>query len=307
VVWQPCLRRLADSDLVIVEQANSLLLNYWLLAARRVTGRRLAYWGHGRNFQEKGEGGLRSFLKSVLITQADWWFAYTELSAMIVRASGFPEERISTVNNSIDNEDFRKALEAISPDKVRRLKEELGIDGNRVGIYCGGLYTDKRIDFLLESCNKVRNRLNDFHLIIIGSGPEQEKVARAAEECPWIHYVGARFGNDRAPYFKASEILLMPGLVGLAIIDAFTAGTPIFTTDIPIHSPEIAYLSAGLNGFMTAYDTDAYAESVTSYFELHDQREPIRQACLASAKTFGFDQFVGNFSDGIARCLLGST
>src|SRR5690606_20792153 len=64
VVWQPCLNRVADSDLTIVEQSNRLLLNTLLQLRRATTGTRLAFWGHGRNLQSRRSGGLRERFKS---------------------------------------------------------------------------------------------------------------------------------------------------------------------------------------------------------------------------------------------------
>lgn len=36
LVWQPCLNHLEDSDLIVFEQANSLLLNYWQIGRAHV-------------------------------------------------------------------------------------------------------------------------------------------------------------------------------------------------------------------------------------------------------------------------------
>jgi glycosyltransferase involved in cell wall biosynthesis len=303
LVWQPCLDSMGKPDLVIVEQANSLLLNYWLLAARAIGIRKLAYWGHGQNFQAGGRGGLRETLKSALIIPVDWWFAYTQLSAAIVQARGYSSERITIVNNAIDTAEFRVALESVGPDEITQLKRNLGISGDHVGIYCGGLYADKKLDFLLESCRAIRRHVENFHLIVIGSGPEQEKITRAAAENPWIHYVGAQFGRDRATYFKAAKIFMMPGLVGLAILDAFAAETPLFTTDIPIHSPEVAYLDQDVNGVMTAPDTEAYALAVADYFASPTLQQNLRQGCRDSAQQYRLDGFVENFANGIESCL----
>ncbi|MGZ8248517.1 hypothetical protein, partial [Methylomagnum sp.] len=121
LVWQPCLSIVAASDLVIVEQANSLLLNYGLLAARQCGLQRVAYWGHGQNFQAGGKNGFRETLKAALLTPVDWWFAYTELSAAIVKSKEFPVERISVVNNAIDTDDFHSALASISSEAVAQL------------------------------------------------------------------------------------------------------------------------------------------------------------------------------------------
>ena len=50
-VWQPALRSCLGADVVVVEQANRLLINYILLMAQRLHGPKLAFWGHGRNLQ----------------------------------------------------------------------------------------------------------------------------------------------------------------------------------------------------------------------------------------------------------------
>ena len=63
VVWQACLSHLQDSDLIVVEQANSLLLNYWLMISRGRRQHRLAFWGHGRNFQARSGHSLREGFK----------------------------------------------------------------------------------------------------------------------------------------------------------------------------------------------------------------------------------------------------
>src|SRR5947209_19574783 len=53
VYWQPCLARLNGADLVVVEQASKLLLNYILHVRYLLGGPKLAFWGHGKNFAEQ--------------------------------------------------------------------------------------------------------------------------------------------------------------------------------------------------------------------------------------------------------------
>ena len=45
------LARMTPVDLVIVEQANKLLLNLVLILGRSAGSRRVAFWGHGKDFQ----------------------------------------------------------------------------------------------------------------------------------------------------------------------------------------------------------------------------------------------------------------
>jgi len=302
LVWQPCLEEAAASDLVIVEQANRLLVNY-LLRWSRYRGRiKLAYFGHGRNFQARKSGLWREYFKQRISGGVDWWFAYTDLTGDLVAASGFPADRITVVQNAIDTSWIHERLTTVRQQDLAALRAELGLAGENVAVFCGGMHADKRLDFLLETCLALRNSLPDFEMIFIGSGPEQYRVEQAAQRYPWIHYVGPRFG-DRVPYLKLGKALLMPGLVGLAVVDSFSVEVPLFTTDIPFHSPEIAYLENGTNGIMTDNSMESYAAAVVDFFRSADRQRHLRDGCRSSAKRYSLENMIANFTDGIKRCL----
>jgi hypothetical protein len=44
------------------------------------------------------------------------------------------------------------------------------------------------------------------------------------------------------PYFILSKLVLMPGLVGLAVLDASALEVPLVTTAVPYHTPELTTL-----------------------------------------------------------------
>lgn len=302
LVWQPCAPLLRGAAMVIVEQANRLLLNYLLLARVRTPGSRLGFWGHGCNMQGCGDG-WEERLKRMLIGRVDWWFAYTERSADIVRAAGVAAHRITVVDNAIDTRDFAAALRATGGEEVEALRRRLGIGSARVGLYCGGLYRDKKIDFLLQACALVRERVRDFHLIVIGDGPEEWKVKAAAATHPWIHFLGPKVGAERAAYFRLGRALLIPGAVGLAIVDGFVAGVPLFTTDIALHGPEIAYLESGRNGVMTRHAAAEYAAAVAECMQAPELHGRLRAGCLASARRYTLENMVERFAAGVEACL----
>lgn len=305
LVWQPCVRYLQNADLVIVEQANRLLVNYVLLLLHRFNKRpKLAYWGHGRNMQAGTARRWRESLKRRLTTNADWWFAYTAMSAETLRRAGIPAGRTTVVQNSIDVTELARAGDAVSAEDLAALRSRLQIEATaKVAVYCGGMYGDKKLDFLLEACEIVHARTPDFRLILIGDGPERWKVAQAAEHQPWIRYVGAVYGPERASYFKLGRLFLMPGLVGLAIIDSFVTQTPMVTTRFPFHSPEIAYLQDGINGVMTDFSVPEYADAIVRYLSNEAALETLRRGCAESARLYTLENMVDNFADGIKKCL----
>ncbi len=175
--WQPCLKPLLDADLVIVEQANRLLINYILLFSRWIGKHpKLAYWGHGRNMQADASWNWRESLKRLLTNNVDWWFAYTAMSTKTVISGGFPIEKITIVQNTIDATALTRAADALSAAQLDGLRAELGIEASdKAGVFCGGMYADKKLDFLLEACVAIRARVPDFHVVLIGNGPEQNK------------------------------------------------------------------------------------------------------------------------------------
>ena len=83
LVWQPCLKDLQDKDLVIVESANRMLINYYLIAAHSFSKYKFAFWGHGRNLQEDLNSWRNKF-KNLFLNKCDWWFAYTNLTKNIL-------------------------------------------------------------------------------------------------------------------------------------------------------------------------------------------------------------------------------
>ena len=86
IYWQPCLDVARGADLVIVEQASKLLVNYVLLAMSGLGMTRLAFWGHGRNFQVNEASPVGEAIKRAMSRRVDWLFAYNDTSAREVVA-----------------------------------------------------------------------------------------------------------------------------------------------------------------------------------------------------------------------------
>jgi glycosyltransferase involved in cell wall biosynthesis len=304
LVWQPCLGDVAGTDLVIVEHAGRLVVNYVLLAARAARRvRRLAFWGHGRNFQA-GQPAAGERLKRLTSTQVDWWFAYTEASAEVVHANGVARDIITVVDNSIDTAPLARARAAVTSDDLARLREQHRIAaGAPVALFCGGLHPGKQIGFLLDAAERIRTLVPGFELVIIGDGPEQPLVDAAAARHAWIHPVGPIFGPERAAFFALASAVLMPAHVGLVIVDSFVTGTPMFATSIANHSPEIAYLESGTNGVMTAFDVEGYARAVADHLADPARQRRLQEGCAASARRYTLDNMVENFATGVRACV----
>jgi L-malate glycosyltransferase len=301
MIWQPCLKDLKDKDMVIVESANKLLINYYLMFARHFSRYKLVFWGHGRNLQED-IGSFRNRFKYLFLNKCDWWFGYTTGTKRFLLANNFPESKITVIQNAIDTLNLMRYYSNIRESETEELKDQLGIKNCYTGIYCGAMYPDKKIDFVLEVCQRVKKEIPEFNMIFIGSGIDSYKVTEASKSCDWIHYAGSKFGEERVKYFKISLIQVMPYSVGLGILDSFAMETPMIITANPFHGPEIEYLENGINGYITQDNIDDYSQTVIDTLKTKKYVDLVR-GCRVSAEAYTVENMVENFKNGILSCL----
>lgn len=307
LVWQPAWSQVRQADLVLVEQATKLPLNYLLLAGQRLGGPRVGLWGHGVNLQADDRLVTRAAeaVKRRSTRAAHWFFAYTEGVARRVRDSGFPADHITVVQNAHDTEALRRWYVDADGSEVEALRRRLGITGGQVGLYVGALYGQKRPGFLLESAVATRAALGDFELVVAGTGPDAGLLDAAARRHPWIHPVGPVFGREKALLGRLADVMLMPGLVGLSVLDAFALQTPMVTTAVPYHSPEIEYLQDGVDGLVlpATASAAAYGTAVADLLSTPDRLETLRQGCRRAAGRYTVAEMSRRCTDGIVEAL----
>ena len=305
VYWQPCLSLLKDTDLVIVEQASKLLINYFLILKQHVGGPKLAFWGHGKNLMAHRASAIGERIKRIVSPRAHWWFAYNDSSAAMVENMGFPQERITVVQNTIETKSLLARKDATTPSDLEKLRRTVGLKGNNVAVFLGGLYAEKRIDFLLQAARSIRSRIPDFELLVVGAGSQEATVRQAALAAPWIHFIGPKFHGDRVPYLMLSKVMLLPGAVGLGIIDSFALEVPLITVDRSAHGPEIEYLEHRTNGLKLDAETTAeqYGQAVVSILEDERHLSSLKKGCRNSAGQYRLETMVERFAEGVLKAL----
>ena len=299
--WQPVVKYLEDKDLIIVEAANKLILNYFIMVARFFWRNKLGFWGHGRNLQSHSNSWSNKF-SLLFLKKCDWWFGYTNGVKEFLIKNNYPPNKITVVQNAIDTLNLREQIAEVKENEIEELKIQLGITGSKIAIFCGGMYAEKRIDFILETCYIIKKEIPEFEMIFIGSGIESGIVQKASESKNWIHYVGTKTGKERIKYFKIASIQLMPGLVGLGILDSFALETPLITTKHEFHSPEIEYLENEKNGVITENTLELYSQTVIKVLK-SDRYLDLVNGCIKSANQYTVQKMVENFKSGILQCL----
>jgi glycosyltransferase involved in cell wall biosynthesis len=296
-------RRAATFDLVVVEQALRNLDAYELAARRLLRGRpTLALWGHGRTYVRR-----RSTVEEWALTRltgfADWFFAYTRGGARHVINRGFPPQRVTVVQNTIDTLALIHLRAALSEIETASLARQLRLGSGPTALYLGALDPSKRIPWLLRAAEELARRISGFTLLVAGGGELAGLVARRAGKEAWLRYVG--FADDRTKVSLAglSRALLVPGSVGLVAADSFALGVPIVTTTWPYHGPEFEYLESGANALVTPDDLTAYVDAAARLLSDGELHAHLVHGCARSATVYTLEAMIGNFAAGILAAL----
>ncbi|MDE1844299.1 MAG: glycosyltransferase family 4 protein [Thaumarchaeota archaeon] len=125
--------------------------------------------------------------------------------------------KVSLVPNAIDI--------ALLPKKKERLYD-------KQIIFAGRLSKEKGISDLLEVS---KNLPKDIHLLILGSGPEEEKIRQVTKLYSNIHLMGHVEKERTISLIGGSDILIQPSLVeGISstLLEAMACKTPIITTNV---------------------------------------------------------------------------
>ncbi len=299
LIWQPCLAEIRSADLVIVEQADKLLINYLLFLRNMFGKQRFAFWGSGRHMQSM-KYGPRNLFKRIFLNRCDWWFAYTAGSKAFLIKNGYPADKITVVQNAVDTRQMVHEYNDIKEEELNSMRNRYGLqEGEKLLIYCGALYKKKRLDLLIETADRLVAAGHKLKLAIVGGGADEEIIRNAVLTRPYIIFSGPLFGREKAMIFKLSCLFLIPGAIGLAVLDSFAFETPIVTTNYKYHGVEFEYLVDGLNGVVTDNDLISYVEGISDLLNDKDKLDRITLNCRSEIEKYSNENMVHNFAEGI--------
>ncbi len=134
---------------------------------------------------------------------------------------------IKVITNFIDNKDFKECNDC--------QRSQFANDDEKILIHVSNLRPVKRVEEVLQIFKAVHKKVKS-KLIIIGEGPDMEKVTQFLEENPELIDKIKLLGkvNDLYRILHLSDVFLLPSeqeSFGLAALEAMAAHTPVISSN----------------------------------------------------------------------------
>ena len=174
---------------------------------------------------------IRGLVARLVSRHVDWTYACSAAALSAHQNDGWRGSRSSVIYNGIDRAEFQPAVDR----EAARIA--LGILGNgpvigSVGSFC----REKGHSHLMRAFARLRSKVPDACLLLVGSGPDAALLATLACECGCadaIHFVGEH--AEVAKCMQAMDVFVLPSLTegfGLALAEAMACGVPVVASAV---------------------------------------------------------------------------
>lgn len=190
-------------------------------------------WGHGY-----GRSRLAKPARDWLAARADGVLLYDDGAATDMLERGVRPHKIFIAPNTVHVANHR--------DLSAAPKNSL--------IYVGRLTKGKKVDVLIDAFRRIRNRIPDVRVEIVGDGLERanlERRVRRSGLSTAVTFHGEIHDDDLlSELFARAYACVVPGYVGLVALHSFAYGVPVITRRGEPHAPEFSNLAHRSNALI---------------------------------------------------------
>lgn len=169
----------------------------------------------------------------------------------------------------------------ISNDQMKKK-----FQNNQIILSVGRLIDLKGTVFLVESLPYILNHYPNTLLIIIGSGPEEERLHERVESLSLkehVTFLGTLNHEDLIPYYHLADVFILPSIfkdgkteaLGVVLLEAMASGCPVIGSNVG-GIPDI--IRDGENGFLVPeQNPEVLAEKITAVLSNRAMADRFRQ------------------------------
>ena len=166
--------------------------------------------------------------------------------------------------------------------------------------YVGRLAEEKSVDILIQAMELCKRRDLNVGLLVVGDGPDKEKLEQAAKELSvsdMVCFVGKIEHSEVGSYYNQANAFVSASLTetqGLTFIEAMATGLPVLAKDrIALNN----VLIDKENGFYFTTPASLVDKTVELMHMSGEESESMKKACYRKADEYSLDNFGKAVSD----------
>lgn len=256
----------------------------WLFAILcKLKGKKVLFWSHGFLGTDKG---LKKIIRTRYFKLADTLLLYGNYSKSLMIKSGFSENKICVIYNSLDTS---KQFSLLNSQKSYVLRDEKAKVFKNPAlftvVFIGRLVKEKNLPFLLNAVKDFKDKKNPINCIVIGDGPEMQSIKYFISNNQLeqnVFLAGALYKEEEiCEYFEMADMMVSPGNVGLNCMHSFAYGVPVLThNNLQFHGPEVEAITPGETGLLFEYNNyEDMLKKMEEWMNIGLTKEEIKTKC----------------------------
>ena len=212
--------------------ANSSILSY----AKKAGIKKRIIHAHNNQFMQSGKRLLfYKFMHNIMKIRisnlaTDFWACSDLAGQFFYSKKLLKSNKYKVINNAIDISSFK-----FNQDVRNEYRKKYGLEDKIVLGHVGRFHFQKNQSFLIDIFNEIIKLDNNYHLLLVGQGDDEEKIKRKVNCLKLdnhVTFLGVR--DDVFSLMQAMDIFVFPSIfegLGIVLIEAQATGLPCFTSN----------------------------------------------------------------------------
>ncbi len=167
-------------------------------------------------------------------------------------------------------------------------------------IFAGRLIKEKRVELLIRSVSIVRSKCPELRCMIVGDGPERNKLEKMVEDLNLTDLITFHGFMDSYPdligSMKSSKVFVLPSEregFGMVIVEANACGIPVVVVDHPMNAAK-ELVFEGKNGYIAKPEPEDLADKIVKSLK---NRTAMEEDCITISKNYDWELIVNTLEE----------